>query len=239
MSHITIKINDKPHLEKCQFECDGGLHPKLDNYELTKFLNCHSTNLFCGRPASGKTSLMYSLMKSPKCLRRCFHTIYLFQPSNSRQSMKDKLFDKLPADQIFEELTFENLSEVMDRCRYDDPKHNSCIIFDDQGAYLKDNEILKLLKELMMNRRHLHISCFFLAQTFKSCPKEIRKLFTNVFLFKVSKDELKSIFEEVIERAKDDLLEISQIAFRKKYGYLFINTDSQRLFSGFDEILFD
>jgi AAA15 family ATPase/GTPase len=79
--------------------CDKKLHKKLDDYELTKFLNCHSTNLIVGKPGSGKTSMLYSFMKSKKLLAKVYDKIYLFQPEQSRQSMKDKLFDKLPDDQ--------------------------------------------------------------------------------------------------------------------------------------------
>ena len=74
--------------------CDNKLHEKLDNYELSKFLNSHSTNLFIGRPRSGKTSLLYSLFKSPELLKKVYHKIFLFQPSASRVSMKDKIFER-------------------------------------------------------------------------------------------------------------------------------------------------
>ena len=92
--------------------CDKKLHPKLDEYELTKFLNNHSTNLIVGKPGSGKTSMIYSFMKSKKLLAKVYDKIYLFQPEQSRQSMKDKLFDSIPDEQKFGELNLENLNEV-------------------------------------------------------------------------------------------------------------------------------
>ena len=86
---ITIKHNKKPNIPVCEMVCDKKIHRKLDNYELTKFLNCHSTNLLIGKPGSGKTNLIYQIMKS--ITNKCYDKIFLFQPAKSRMSMKDQL----------------------------------------------------------------------------------------------------------------------------------------------------
>ena len=122
--------------------------------------------------------------------------------------MKDKLFDSLPDDQKYDELTLENLQFVNDML---DVEGNNCIIMDDCTAYLKDNSIRKLLKEMVFNRRHKHLSIFFLVQTWFSIEKDMRKLFTNMFIFRVSKNELTNIFEEVIEQKKEIITDNIQI----------------------------
>ena len=101
---ISIKKNNKPKLKVCEMMCDVKLHAKLEHYELTKFLNNHSTTLMIGKPKSGKTSLLYSFLKSKELLRNVYDKIFLFQPSQSRASMKDKIFDNIPDEQKFEEL---------------------------------------------------------------------------------------------------------------------------------------
>ena len=232
---IHIKPNKAPKLPVCEMVCDKKIHPKLDEYDLTKFLNCHSTNLIIGKPQSGKTNLLYQLFKSKYLLKNCYDKIFLFQPAQSRASMKDKLFDRIPDEQKFEELSIENLDYVDSNL----DEGNNCLIFDDMTAYLKDNETRKKLKELVMNRRHKHLSIFFLVQTYYSVEKDIRKLFSNIFIFRVSKKEMENIFDEVIETHKSHIPEITKLVFDKPYKYLFVNTDSQRLFSGFDEILID
>lgn len=232
---IHIKPNKAPKLPVCEMVCDKKIHQKLDEYDLTKFLNCHSTNLIIGKPQSGKTNLLYQLFKSKHLLKNCYDKIFLFQPAQSRASMKDKLFDKIPDDQKFEELSIENLDYVDNNL----DEGNNCLIFDDMTAYLKDNETRKKLKELVMNRRHKHLSIFFLVQTYYSVEKDIRKLFSNIFIFRVSKKEMENIFDEVIETHKSYIPDITKLVFDKPYKYLFVNTDSQRLFSGFDEIIID
>lgn len=237
---MHIHKNDCPNLKKCVMTCDGGIHEKLNKYELTKFLNQHSMNLFLGPPRSGKTSLLYSFFKSSKILKNCFHAIYVFQPKVSRASMQDKIFDSLPDDQLYDELSYENLQEVMERIKLDaDEGFNSAILFDDQSAYLKNKDTMKLFKELVWNRRHLHVSCFFCVQSWFSVPKELRRVWTNVFIFKVNKQQLNDIWEEIVEQPKELIDKIRKMVFDKPHQYLFINVENQRMFKQFDEILFD
>jgi DNA polymerase III delta prime subunit len=234
---ISIQQNEKPDLPLCQMNCDSGLHKKLNKYVLSSFLNAHSTNLFIGWPGSGKTSLLYSFFKSKELFNKVFHNVFLFQPSHSRASMKDKMFNKLPQEQIFDELDYESLNSVMETIKNEDSKFNHCIIFDDMTAYLKNNDTLKLFTELVNNRRHLHTSIFFLVQTYHSIPKEIRRVFSNVFVFRVAKDDLASIFEELVEKRKECILQITKLVFNKKFNFLYINTESQRVFKNWDELI--
>lgn len=237
---ITIKKNEKPKLKKCVMRCDNKLHDKLDKYEITKFMNTHSTNLLIGKPKSGKTSTLYSFFKSPKLLKKVYHNIYIFQPSHSRSSMEDDLFGKLPTEQLYDELDEDNLLNVMNIIKEKDEDENNCIIIDDMSSYLKDNDVAKILKNLIMNRRHYHCSIYFLTQTYYSVPREIRRLFSNLFIFKVSKDELTNIFKELVEdKTKFNAInEIRKMVFDKPFQYLFLNTDTGRMFKGFDELIF-
>ena len=234
---ITLKRNVKPKLPICEMLCDGGLDPKLNLYDVTKSMNEHATNLFLGRPRSGKTSFLYSIFKQKKLFAKVFHNIYIFQPSASRESMKDQLFNQLPADQLYEELTYDNLNDCIERIKSAPFEENHCIIFDDMTAYLKNKHTLQMLKELIYNRRHLHCSIFFLVQTWYSVPKDIRKLFSNLFIFKTGKSEMESLFDEIVEQHKEIIPKISKIAFDVKYNFLFINTESGRMFRNFDEII--
>ena len=246
--NFEIKHNDKPDLPLCQFSVDDPLHKRLSKYELTKYLNTHTCNAFVGAPGSGKTSLIYAFFKSKHLFKKVFDKIYLFQPLQSRASMKDQLFDQLPEDQKFSELTFDNLSEVLERIKDephyiddDDKKHicNYAIILDDVGSFLKDYEVEKLLKQICQNRRHLHVSLFFIVQTIISLPKDVRKLIKNWFIFKVSKETFEQFMEESIEKItnKKDIKKLNELVYDAKYNFLFVNTDRNAFFKNFDEIL--
>jgi hypothetical protein len=235
---LTIIENDKPHLSKTNMLCDMDLHKKLNKYELTRFLNKHSANLLVGRAGSGKTSLLFSMFKSPDIFKKVFHNIFLFQPFASASSVQNNIFDNIPEEQKFDDLTEESLAGVMDIVRNEDKKYNNCIIFDDQTAKLKDKDVEKLLKELIFNRRHYRTSVFFLVQSYISVPLQIRKLFSNLFIFKVSKKELEAIRDEILETIpKKCIGELSKLVYDKPHEYLFINADTQRLFKKFDEII--
>lgn len=240
---MSIKIikNDKPSLKKNEMTCDKPLHKKLDNYEVLKFMNCHSTNLLIGKPKSGKTSLLISLFGSPSALKKCFHNIFLFMPTASQKSMKDDIFESIPEEQKFNELNEENLFFVRGFLEAEEKCFNNCIILDDMGAFLKNADNMRALKELVMNRRHLRLSIFFLTQTYYSVPREIRKLFSNLFVFRVSKPELQAIMEEQAEWIQDKAMtgKISKLVFDKLYNWLFINVDSQRFFKMWDEIIIE
>ena len=131
----------------------------------------------------------------------------------------------------------ENLMIVLNMIKLNENNENSCIIIDDMTSYLKDKNIVRLLKELIFNRRHLHTSIYFLCQTYKSININIRKCFSNLFIFKTSKMELEKIFEELIEQNKKIAGDLAKLVFDKPYQFLFVNTGSQRLFKCFDEII--
>jgi hypothetical protein len=237
---IELIEHEKPKLPVCKMKCDGGLAEHLNNFELTKFMNNHSVNCLIGRPKSGKTSLLYSWFKSGgknKIFKRVFDHIYLFQPKASRASMRDNIFEDLDEEKKFDELTYSNLETVLSRIKESEPEENHCILMDDMGAYLKDNETRKLFKEIIYNRRHLHISIFFCVQSWLSIEKDLRKLFSNTIIFKCSKSEMENLFNEIVETKKEHMLDIMKFCYDKPHQWLFINQDTSRMFKMYDEII--
>lgn len=235
---INILNSKKPHdIKRCEFICDKELDKKLNKFDLTKQLNKHCINLFIAPPKSGKTSFLYSLFKTPSLLKKVYHTIYIFQPSPSRASMSDNIFEELPDEQKFDELTVENLQQVVDNIKNDDAEFNSCIIFDDVGAYMRDNGVKQLLKEIAMNKRHYHVSVFILCQTWKSIEPSIRMLVDNYFIWKCSKMEMKNIFDEIFPIHNNISDEINDIVYDKQHNFLMLSPLEKKMFKNWDEIM--
>jgi len=233
---INIKILKKPDIPVMNVSCDAKLNSKLDKYEMTKHINKHSCNLVIGRPGSGKSSLLWGFFKSQDVYRKTFDKIIYFAPIQSQCSVKDNIFAQLPSEQKFSELTYDNLEDALTQVKSMDNDENAVLILDDMTAYLKNNETLKLFKEILFNKRHLHLSVFFLVQTYFSVPKELRRVFDNVFIFKTSKDELQNVFNELVEVHKDMVQPISKIVYDKPFNYLMINLPTQKMYKKFDEI---
>lgn len=237
---IRIKQNEAPDLRKPTFMCDTKLHSKLDNYELTSLLNKSNFTLFLGPPASGKTTMMISMLNTPSLFKRCFNKIFVFMPSHSRGSLKENIFEQLPNEQLFDSLTDETINEVFDQIEeVAEDGGFSLLVLDDMQAYLKDKYVAKRLTEIVANRRHLRTSIWMVAQTYKSIPKQVRQMLTNLFVFKVRKSEMANIFEEQVELMKDNFNDVVKKVFHEPHDYLFIDTLSQRIFKNFDELLLE
>lgn len=237
---MNIKKNKAPKLRLPQFTVDKELSNKLNDFELTKLMNKHNFTLFLGRAGSGKSSLLISLLQTPSIFKSVYHTIILFCPPNSRASIQNDFWSQhLPEEQIFDELTLESLQNAYDIAQLNaHEEFKTLIILDDVQKYLKDNEIQKLLLHMVNNRRHAQLSIWMACQTFISIPRQVRQGLTNLFVFKVSKIEMENIMREAVEIDNEAFNKILNIAYNKLHDFIFIDTNSKRIFLNWDEILF-
>lgn len=238
---ITIKKNEAPQLKLPKFSVDGILDERLNDWDIQGLMNKSNFTLFLGKSGSGKTSLMTGLLGTSikkGGFKKVFHQIFVFMPSSSRSSMKDGFFDKyLPQEQLYDSLTIENLAEAYEIAKENaEMGYRTLFIFDDVQKNIK-GECEKLFLEIVNNRRHRRINLFLCCQNYFSIPKQVRSGLTDLFVFKASKKELEQIFEEQVETHKDKFMEILEHCFNKPHDFLYINTESQRMFSNWDEII--
>ena len=197
-----------------------------------------SFNVLCGRMGSGKTSLLTSLVK--KVFKKCFETIYVFMPSNSRASIENDIYGKhLPEDQLFDTLTLENISEVYNSIQENASEgYNSLIIIDDFQVALKDPDILKVLQKIITKMRHLRTTIFLLQQNFQALAKPLRELASNLIIFNLGKSQLEKVFDEVIQLHKDKYQQIIDISFKDPHDWILINLHKSRtIYRNFDKLI--
>jgi hypothetical protein len=236
--NIILKKCNAPELQKVNFACDIELSKKLTQYPMCRdHLNSFQTTLFIGTQGSGKTSLLVNFVK--KLYKKVFHKIFVFMPATSRQSLTPNIFDKLPEEQLFEELNGETISNVYEQVKElsREGKH-TLIIYDDVQKSLKNSFVLQSLKNIIANQRHLHVTNLILCQNFFALHKSLREIVNNVVLFKLGKSQTDKIFDELIELHKDKFDAIRDLVFDEKYNWMFINLATQRIYKKFDEIIF-
>jgi hypothetical protein len=238
---IHIKENKVPQLKKPSFLVDGQLHEKLDQYEITKLMNKSNFTLFCSKPGGGKSSTIISFLNTKNLFYQVFDHIYLFMGKNSRDSIKGSFFDKkLAPENIFDILDIENLSTVYEQIQdHSDAKETSLVIFDDVQKEFRDKFVEKQFLRMVNNRRHLRSSFWVANQTYFGLPRQIRMGITDIFLFHVSKTELACVNEEQLELPKDVFNLVIKNCFKEPHDFMYLNGNSQRVFSNWDEIIID
>lgn len=226
---ITIKVLPKPDLEKVKMSCDGIIHPKLVKYPMIEeAFSTTSFNVVCGKMGQGKSSLTTALVKG--IFKKCFETIYVFMPTNSRASIENDIYGKhLPPEQLFDTLTVENITAVYEQIQENsENKYNSLIIIDDFQVALKDPEIIKVLQKIVTKMRHLRTTIFLLQQNFQALVKPLRELVSNIIMFNLGKSQLEKIFDEVIQLDKDKYQQIIDISFKDPHDWILINLHKSR-----------
>lgn len=239
--YMNIKINKEPKLKLPTFSVDNQLDKKLNEYEISSLMNKSNFTLFLGKAGSGKTSLLVSFLNTPALFKKVYHNIFLFMPPNSRSSLKDSFFDKnLPKEQIYDDVSYDDLLDVYEIAKDNALENcNTLIIFDDVQKFFKDKDIQKLLLHMINNRRHARISIWICAQNYITIPRMVRQGLTDLFVFKINKTEMENIFLEQVEQYKDDFMKIMKSCYTESHNFLYINTNSQRMFCNWNEILIE
>lgn len=201
-----------------------------------------------GRPASGKTHLLHSLLhqKIPRFYRCMFDKIYMFSPSAETLSNWS-----IHEDRLYNKLDFEKLNDILESEYESAHNHNILIVLDDCIKDLQGNksrEISKLLSKMILNRRHItynssnkdkrgSLSVIITSQKFNMLPLEYRTQVTSNILFKTDNlKEKNSIYEELFENrfSRKEYNEIEKFVFDKPHNFMLIS--NSKIYKNFDEI---
>jgi hypothetical protein len=192
-----------------------------------------------GSAGAGKSSYLVSLLTARgenKVYRRVWHNLFFIVPENSQASLVNGMFREADPAKVFSELTPQNLGHIKSIVEAEALEgYNSCLVVDDQTAFLKDKANERLLKYLIFNRRHLRLSIFLLAQSYNQVPLSIRKTLSHFTMFAPpNKKEYQSLFEELIFLPKDTADDIVRYAFQNRHDTLMGNTLDGKLYRNFN-----
>lgn len=223
---ITEKLPEKKIvLKKFDFSCDDIDDTIPDPLPQNK----NWFMMICGKPGSGKTSLILNLIcKRGKLYNKKYDRIYLFSPSLS--TMKGNPFEDLPDDQKFLELDIEIIEAILEEIS--DTGEKVLFIIDDCVNDLqKDMKLQRLMCKVLMNRRHLcgdggSVSVMITTQVYNKVPAPIRKCASHCFIYHTkNKKELETVFDELILIPKKDYYDLLKYTFQKKHDFLYIDVN--------------
>jgi len=188
----------------------------IQDFETDIFPN-HFLLAICGKPGSGKTSLLKHLMKSETFFFKKFDFVFIISPSV--QEFKSFF---LPPENLFTKLDLTFLEDSIKRVKKHMAEHNypytnvlfildDCIT--DLYALKNDKDILAFI----FNRRHLleidgkdkgMVSIIITSQKFNKMSTSIRTCLSSFIFFKLNPIDYKILFEDLIY---GDKLEFEQI----------------------------
>jgi len=232
-------------IEQIKFNVDGKFNDKIKD----PFPNSSFFLTIIGKPGSGKTNLLVNMLTNKNIYKRVFDKVLLVMPKNSIKSLKNNIFEDLPEEQTFNELTpevFETIKhicadfdEVDEDAKKKPRSKNMLLILDDVTAQLKDKENQKLLIELSTNRRHLKLSIILISQYLRAIPRAVRSQTTNLVYFKPANELDNNIVrDEYINLPKDTFSNLMRFVFENQHDFLFIDKNNESYFKNLQKIIF-
>ena len=128
----------------------------------------------------------------------------------------------------------DNLIDAYSKIELDcENNFKSLIILDDVQKNLK-GDCEKLLLHIINNRRHNRICIWICCQNYKTIPLQVRLALTDLFIFKVGKQEIENIYEELTEIDKNKFNIITNNAYKNIGDFIYLNCLTQRLRKEFE-----
>ena len=139
---------------------------------------------------------------------------------------------------MYDDLDWGTLDGIREAVKQSAEKEkNTLLVLDDVTAALKDNDIQRVLRDLIYNRRHYRLSIMILVQSYNAMPLGIRKTLSHFLMYKPrNKKEATAIFEELIALPRGEAEEVMRFIFDRPYAFMFADTGTGELYKNFDRI---
>jgi GTPase SAR1 family protein len=188
--------------------------------------------VFCASKGQGKTTLLLNLItKKESPLYKRYNKIFLISPTAKKDEKMMELVEDIGDDQYYQELTEDNLQEILDKIEYETemrkqskkPKPEFLLVLDDVIHMLKGKNGKKLAELITQNRHHSLTNMILVQKWNNYLPTIIRSnLDCIAYWHTQSKKELKSFVEDMNGK-EDELMALYEYATNEPYSFLYIN----------------
>lgn len=194
-----------------------------------------------GAPGTGKSSLLLSLFRDKMYYKKKFENVFLITPESSFLSVDkhpfenhNKVYHDL-SEELIEGIYLELLENKKLCLEEKRPLQHSCVIIDDFASDLKDIEIIRCLKKVLTKSRHIGCSFIFTLQAYNLFPLVLRKMITNITLFKPKNAvELETVRRELLGLKKDECHDLMKYIYDTPYNHLSVDTANGALRKNFN-----
>lgn len=216
------------NISKTKMVCDGPLSKKRTIKP--PFINeCGFFMIIAGKPKSGKTTFVFDMLTNKDIYKKIFKNIIYVCPSNSRESIHNNPLADLEPDFLFEELNDDVKAQVLinkeEYSKTPEKRYQQLLLIDDCTSHLKTTSNIKMLNDLVFNRRHNSLCIILLTQYITSIPGSVRSQYNGIVLFKPSKKDYERINKEFLFMKKNDFVDFVNFVFKDRHDNLFINSD--------------
>jgi len=216
--------------------------------DLAPFLNHVNLTIVCGLPASGKSSLIKTLLNGTKesnLYNNIFHSVYYISPSMTMNlNLPEDKFLQLTDDQNLDDIVEQIIENEKDLGEEDEP-HHVAIFLDDAVSWINTNKkAMKAFKKLCFNGRHIlgdhsSLQTFIVTQKMRAIPLTIRSQANQLFFFDSTRAEKDVVQEEFLPLDKDEAKLIYKHVFDEPHNFMFVNLllpIDRRIFKNFNQL---
>ena len=224
----TSELRLRPPKMNCDRPIAPGIKPPLPNHS---FFMC-----ILGSPGSGKTSFAVSLLTDDDAYRAKFHHVELVIPESSLASIDHRAVRE--HDKVHHDLDVDTLGAIHRRAEEaTKKKETTLVLLDDFSATLKQADLQKLFKHVVLARRHLRMSIMIISQTYNSIPLNLRKNLSWIAMFRpANKLEYRNIFTELIWMDPERADALMAWIFRDKFDFMLLDVEHSVFHRRFDRI---
>ena len=215
---------------------------------LSSFLNYYGLSLIIGLPASGKSSLIKTLLngtKSDNLYNNVFHSVYYITASNTMDlDIPEEKYIVLDGSEPLEN-TLQGIIDNESDIGEEDDHHNVAIFLDDAINFIStDKRALAVFKKLSMNARHIlgkhsSVIMFIVSQKTRSIPLTIRSQANQIWTFDSTKAEKEVIRDEFLPLDKAEGDQLYSYIYSAPHNFMFVNTfipKDRRIFKNFNQL---